>query len=101
MGMPNGISRAVIGERLPEVSNLGFDIFRLLNTSENVEKTIAGQKINWYSKVGVKKRKSTDRREIYKKDIDDMFNLYEGIIGQSRDKRRSTAQSIKRKYFRD
>ena len=84
MGMPNGISRAVIGERLPEVSNLGFDIFRLLNTSENVEKTIAGQKINWYSKVGVKENPQTGEKYT-KKDIDDMFNLYEGIIGQSRE----------------
>jgi predicted GNAT family acetyltransferase len=84
MGMPNGISRAVIGERLPQVSNLGFDLFRLLNTSENVEKTIAAQKINWYSKVGVKENPQTGEKYT-KKDIDDMFNLYEGIIGQSRE----------------
>ena len=87
MGMPNGISRAVIGERLPEVSNLGFDIFRLLNTSENVRKTIAGQKNKLVLKVGVKENPQTGEKYT-KKDIDDMFNLYEGIIGQSREIKR-------------
>ena len=84
MGMPNGISRAVVGERLPQISNEAFDLFRLLNNEKNVEKTIAGQKANWYAKVGVKENPKTGEKYT-KKDIDDMFNLYEGIIGQSRE----------------
>ena len=83
MGMPNAISRATVGEKLPQVSDMGFDLFRLLNNSKNVDKTIASQKANWYAKVGVKENPETG--EVYtKKEVDDMFNLYEDVIGQSK-----------------
>jgi len=98
MSMPGGISMAQREDRIPEIKDAAFDVFRSVTADPRFSETLANQTAFWNSKVGVEINKATG--EVYtQQEVDQTIRDFEFAVGQSKSVRPEYAAEYQKKML--